>query len=80
MVLTTWYVYDIVCIVHLYSFVANNYSMCVVNIYQHCSILDHVSCSTWLREDLSSDQTPSKQAIENEEKLIGTFKVIHIAS
>ena len=44
-------------------------------IMHHSSILDHVSCSTWLREDLSSDQAPSKQAIENEEKLIGTFKV-----
>ena len=45
---------------------------------QQCSILDHVSCSTWLREDLGLDQTPSKQAIENEEKLIGTFKVIYV--
>ena len=52
------------------------YDKCMLSlIYLHYSILDHVSCSTWLREDLTSDQTPSKQALENEEKLIGTFKV-----
>ncbi|XP_065911089.1 eukaryotic translation initiation factor 4 gamma 2-like isoform X2 [Dysidea avara] len=39
-------------------------------------ILEHVSSSTWLREDLSIDQVPSRQALEDEEKLIGTFKVL----